>query len=538
MQESKVHSPSSVGPWWAVMGLWLVALVLRWPQMSASVWIDELYTSSLFCGPPLVLLKTLFSDIHPPAYFVFMHGWVALFGDGEWSLRLPALIAGLLSLLLVLRLGTVWFGPRAGWLAAWGLALSPTHIWYSTEARPYSANLLLALLCVWTYTHLRERSGGWRLVGWAALLTVTAWSHYYLAALPFGILLWELGERGARWKGRSAAAGMALLMAIGLVAFKAFASEVPTEKSYLRTFGLAEWWQLFFVWFPTGEVLAPRSALPGEFWGAGWHRLLPFLWAGLFLLGAVAGWRRNPKAAIWTLAWAVAIPLGLWVLGAAGLSKAYIERSALPSMPFVYLLMGAGLAAGTQRWRLARIGGSVALAGLCALLLVAFYQRADHWTVYKPKPDWRAATEFLQGALPPSGPPLSVYSDYPSPTALTYYDARIQESKNFAFNGAKWAKAEERLGGLPLVGSLLREQVMEWRVDWQARMDRLQDETRALVHELRYVAPDLSEPCETPVWLVVYGKPQAAAQALLADPRIEIGQTLHPEGLTLYALRW
>ena len=49
-----------------LFGVLALALALRLPGFTESLWIDELYTSNLFCGPTVVLLKTLFTDIHPP----------------------------------------------------------------------------------------------------------------------------------------------------------------------------------------------------------------------------------------------------------------------------------------------------------------------------------------------------------------------------------------------------------------------------------------------------------------------------------------
>lgn len=530
MQSTPSTAHTNRRAWWLWGGLLVVAFALRWPLMGESLWIDELYTSRLFCGPPLVLMKTLFSDIHPPVYFLFMHGWIAAFGDSELALRTPPLIAGLLSLVVVRQLGARWFGSRVGWIAAWGLALSPTHLWYSTEARPYSANLLLTLLCVWAYAHLRDRQTGWRLTLWAMLLIVTAGSHYYLAAIPFGIALWEVGERHSGWRGRALAAASALLLAVALVVVKAYASEVPTEKGYLRAFGAGEWWRLAFDWFPSGLALAPKHAAAEGLWGAGLARVLPFGWALLFALGVVIGWRRHRQALIWTLALGAAIPVGLWVLSAAGLSKAYIERSALPSMPFVYLVFALGLAGISER------AGSAArlvlpvTGGVAVLILVAFFQRGSYWTVYKPNPDWREASAFLRDRLPAQGPPLRVYSDYISPTGLTYYEERIQEAKTFEFNSAKWQRAEERLGGLPLIGATLQAQVKTWREDWQSHIRAVEAQTRALVYELRFVPPDPES--VQPIWLLLYGKPQAPAQALLADPRYERGQARTVTGLT------
>jgi len=504
--------------------------------MGESVWIDELYTSSLFCGHPLVLAKTLYSDIHPPAYFLFMHGWIALLGDGEWALRLPPLILGLGSLVLVQRLGRRLFSEPVGWIAAWGMTLSPTHIWYSTEGRPYAANLFLALACLALYLRDRERPSLGRHGVLALVLTLTAWSHYYLAAIPAGILAWEMLERPRGWRARALAGALALGLAVGLVLGKAYLSEVPTSKGYLRSFGLLEWWRLWFVWFPTGSALQPLGSQ--GLWGAGLHRVLPWGWFALFALGVVSAWRQNRRALGWVLGLGAAIPAGLWVLAWAGHGQVYIERSALPSMPFVYLLMAVGFQAVRQRLgRRHAIGDGIALA-VGATVLLAFVGRGDQWTVYKPNPDWRGLSAALGARLAGAEPPVRILSDYPSPTPLTYYDPRFQETKFFAYNQAKWERAFDRLGGLPAVGPWLSKRVTQLSAEWQEHQRVVAAATQVWMDELVVAAPDLNVPSVGTVWLLIHGAPTVRAQALMNDPRVECGDPLSTRGLVVYPLRW
>ena len=58
------------------------------------------------------------ADIHPPGYYFALAGWRALAGWSEFSLRGFSAFAGLLLVALLIRLGTDWFGSRAGLFAA------------------------------------------------------------------------------------------------------------------------------------------------------------------------------------------------------------------------------------------------------------------------------------------------------------------------------------------------------------------------------------------------------------------------------------
>jgi hypothetical protein len=100
----------------------------------------------------------------------------------------------------------------------------------------------------------------------------------------------------------------------------------------------------------------------------------------------------------------------------------------LPALPFLYLLAGAGLA--HLRPRLRWPAGATVL-GLCTASLVALYAlHEDHWTVYKPNPDWRSAAAYLSSEIDAGGAGRPVFTPTPNPRSLSYYDPRIQDVKN------------------------------------------------------------------------------------------------------------
>ncbi len=507
--------------------------------MGTSLWFDELWTSRLFVGPPLVLAKTLFSDIHPPAYFLFMHVWIAVFGDGEWALRLPPLLFGLGSLYLLQRLGATLFGATVGWLAALGMAVSPTHIWYSTEARPYSASIFLALAFVASYVRLR-RSPGLRLIAVRLFLlgVLTAMCHYYLVVLPAGLCLFDAIERKRGFRARMFGTGSAVVAALGFVFLKARISDVPTGKWYLRDFTLSEWASLWFDWFPTGRVFSATDfgqAVDG-LWGGWLAVFLPLIFGVLLVVGLACAARHDLRSFWWVVCAASALPLGIWMLARSGFQQIYIERSALPSMPFVYLLFALGatsIARLVPRWRGVWYG---ALVCSSIATCIAFFQRDHLWTVYKPNPDWRAATAVLSAALPADHEQLIVLSDYPSPAALTYYDDRIQELRSFEFNTNKWQRTEQKLLAIPWIGAWLSDLLADRRLDWEGQIERTRALTRALVLPLTDASIDGIRRFERPVWLLLYSRPSVRAQALLHDARFEWGVPVKVRGLALIPL--
>lgn len=531
-QQPTPKEPAKV-PIWAWVLVLLLACVLRGPGFGESVWIDELYTSDLFCGQPVVLLKTLYSDIHPPAYFVFIHFWNGVFGDGVFWLRLPALLSGLAAILLAGRIAQRHLGPAAGLATALWLATSPVHIWYSQEARPYSTNLFLALAAFATYEawEAAPQRKRWGLLFLLSLLG-TVFSHYYTAVLPFLFAGVALVRRAPHRRGVLLACGSVLGLLAVYMGVKVGFSHVPTEKGYLRGFDLGEAWNLGFRWFLTGNSLTPLDA--------------PAVWGGRLLivvqLLGVLVFMRGVKRLIGVGAWhllagLIALPAFLWLLNVVGLDKTYIERSALPALPLFAMVLGAGMTG----WRNSSAGRTAgALAGACVLVvLAAFVTRGDRWTVYKPNPNWRGAAEWIAA---PTALPLrmqDLYSDYVSPTALSYYDVRFQEVKNFERNETKVAGLLETCAklfgteGFP--GAWVQAQCRAQIAAFDAHRDALESGMRVRIHELARVSVPVLEGNDR-AWLLVYKQPSVRAQALLDDPALRIVQTRHLRSLTLHQL--
>lgn len=96
-------------------GLLLVALILRMPGLKESLWFDETYYSRVMLESPN-WRHYVFHDVHPPLYPLLMKLWNLGLGESEIRLRLPSLMAGLLSVAICYRLGRQWFGREVGCL--------------------------------------------------------------------------------------------------------------------------------------------------------------------------------------------------------------------------------------------------------------------------------------------------------------------------------------------------------------------------------------------------------------------------------------
>ncbi len=88
-------------------------------------------------------------DIHPPLYYLTLHEWLPLGGSGEFSVRFPSVIAGVLLVLALFKLGDALAGPALGLTAGAVGAVAPYYIAYSQEARMYGPVALFSAFSVY-----------------------------------------------------------------------------------------------------------------------------------------------------------------------------------------------------------------------------------------------------------------------------------------------------------------------------------------------------------------------------------------------------
>ena len=163
--------------------LTLAGLGLRL-AVTRGIWLDE----AISIHQAHLSLHDMFSNLyygdrHPPLHHLALWLTIRAFGDSEFAVRLPSLIAGTLVIPALYELGRELYDRRTGLIAAAFAAVSPLLIWYSQEVRMYAFVTLFGLLAL--LTQLRVLRNG-TMLNWAAYILATAallWSHY------FGLLL-------------------------------------------------------------------------------------------------------------------------------------------------------------------------------------------------------------------------------------------------------------------------------------------------------------------------------------------------------------
>ena len=158
----------------------LLAAFLRFYQLGTeSLWNDEGVSLRFASMEETRIVKQSEDDFNYPTYYLILHYWVALFGDSDFSLRVPSALAGVLAVLAMYKMGSLLFGRATGIMASLILALSPFHIEYSQEARVYNFMSLLALLSFYFFIKvLNERKLATQ-AGYVLSTSVLMYSHIY-----------------------------------------------------------------------------------------------------------------------------------------------------------------------------------------------------------------------------------------------------------------------------------------------------------------------------------------------------------------------
>lgn len=372
-------------------GLSLAAFALRAHRLGAqSLWSDE----DISLDRAALAMRALLADLpveQAPLYYLALRVWALLLGGadrlGDFALRYPSLIAGVLAVPIGAYAGARLAGRRAGLILALILALHPYLVAYGQEARMYTLLLLFGLAA--PAAALRAESTGrrraWVAAGLAAALAV--YTHYYGALLVFTLAAWALADLAAR--PRRNARGWALA---ALAAALAFAPWLPRALGVLGFEG----WRSGLVWTnaPWDHALAWSAGATSP---AGLRPWALLVFGGLALAGTAAlglRWRgRRPgagpgqawgdrvgaaRALLWLAIPTAAYALVVWrSLDPATGSVDYDPRYFFAALPAFYLVVAAGVDA---------LPGPVAPLGALALVVLAL---AGVWRGYHDPQVWK-----------------------------------------------------------------------------------------------------------------------------------------------------
>jgi hypothetical protein len=421
-------SPSAVLPVrWPALAYALIALVacvFAFVGLGQSnFWADELFTVFVIGGDDGLagVWRRALTDVHPPLYYMLLHGWSRLGVSSEAWLRLPSAICAVLGLLLTARVLWRRFTPAA---LGYALAVAASSFFFfeqSQNARSYGVSILVASGLLGLALRLRERTtatGPFPVGAFVALFALGlagSFIHFYLLLLTGMVLAWLLAV--PRLRAPVIAAGLLILAAVGgytWLLLQATAQDV--DRTWYRA-------DARFFWDQTS--IAKKHLATAA---SGWT---------LTLLGIAAlslRWRRGRGALAAQVpdAGRAAARLSLFVLVgmiASGvlvsclLAPSYSARNVLTGLPFICALLAwlydaAGPRLGSRT--------SHALAALLALSVAGNLWLIGGRLVERNEP-WRATAQFvarMPGCTGQSIPVMHPYKFGPPTSAFRAFAER------------------------------------------------------------------------------------------------------------------
>jgi mannosyltransferase len=437
----KAVARGSVSWWVAVLMLILLSLVLRVYAIDHdSLWYDEAVISSSTQIPTLDWITgRAYDSGNPPLYWILAGIWSAVFGTTEAGLRsLPAL-TGVLTVPFLALVGRRLISPRVGLLGASLLAVSPTAIELSNEARPYSLLGLLAVMASWFFVRWVQENRGCDIAFYSVAIFLTCATHYYGCAVPLAhaIGLAVLPREGRRL--RSWLIAMVVAALLGLPVLRILISQLGIRGNLGR---MSDAWMTQFLATPMvfglGRSLAWRES-PAWVLGAVTLAAVACFWAPAIF--ALSRWRRNAFAVVLLGSWSL-IPIAGPLAVALTLSPIYATRYAFVGLP-PFLLLTA--------WGLEQLRPWVRWMSIVAILVMtslSFYCYAT-----RPlKDDWRTETRFVVEQLKP-GELVAFQPDQEIATFL-YYLPRYGAPPRVMIGLGPSPRGNERVAGVRYLDGL------------------------------------------------------------------------------------
>jgi hypothetical protein len=434
---------------WLVVALGLAAR-LRQYLGNPSFWYDEAFlTVSVYDFSWLKLIGPLPGrTIIPPFFLWLLRGCYLAFGPDELAMRLPAFIAGLAGLLLLIPLSRRWLGSP-GWLGPVAFCAVSSHcISHTVEVRPYTVDFLLTVtILLLAHAYLNAAPQAHR--GWGGgLLTAAAlapWlsfsSAFVLAAASVALFANWLAHKDRRRLLFWASFNTLLLVSCCLLWF--------IQARHLYYVGLKEEWTVVWGGFPPD-----REPLTLLTWSVrAFERVANYAATGLgipLVLLAVAGavrcWQRSKDTAILVVG-----PIVVTYLASLVGKYPMADRAIFFLTPCVWLLAVEGLL-----YLTARLPSACAPAMALAVL----------------------------GLMAPGVVHTAKYCARVMPL-MAYREALVYEHEHRSEGDAVWNWCED-------LHTVYTDHVFRWKenTDRNNPQDALQAGREALLHPLWVIAPD------------------------------------------------
>ena len=164
----------------------ILALIVRLIGSNQSLWLDEA-AQLMESVRPLKYQLDIQADFQPPLFHLILHYWLYL-SRNEIILRLLPIFLGIATIYVAYLLFKELFNQKIALITSILLSLSPFHVWYSQEIRPYSLSALMGMLT--TYFLFKKKATGYIITAILAIYS-TYFTPFLLMAHGIYLYLYQ-----------------------------------------------------------------------------------------------------------------------------------------------------------------------------------------------------------------------------------------------------------------------------------------------------------------------------------------------------------
>jgi 4-amino-4-deoxy-L-arabinose transferase-like glycosyltransferase len=369
---------------------------LRFYRIETGLWFDEIVTLLDSVRPPLSAIVTHFpSNNDHPLYSVLAHLAVSALGEGPGALRLPSVLFGVAAIPLLYLVGTSVTNRLEAGAAALILTFSYHHIWFSQNARGYTALLCCVLLSTFALIRWFDTGRKSFLLLYAVVTAVGSYAHLTMVLVCVSHALacvvdWasQGGASRVRLQGRAVTAAF---IGAGVFTIALYAPMLLDVGAFFATESSTA---------VTTEVATPLWAMVAALRGlqTGFGQLWAIALGGLlFAAGAWSYFRQRSTVALLLL-----LPVPVTVLVMLAMDRPIRPRFVLFAIGFGLLMAVRGAAwvgalfASLTTGRVTPQRSVAATVALLTIGVVALSIRSLPYGYRFPKQDYEQAVSFVE----------------------------------------------------------------------------------------------------------------------------------------------
>lgn len=385
----------------------IVALIMRLYNLEIGIWFDEIVTYVSYMNLSFGEILTTYDNQNNHLLYTLSARLSLLsFGDNVWSLRLPAVLFGVGSIWALYCFATEVGTRVEALLSSTLLTFSYHHVWFSQNARGYSALLFWTILSSWLLLRaLRESKHTlWILHGCS--LALGMFTHVTMAFVVIAhgaVYLFMIYDAPPENRRTTCLRGLLGFAVAGLLTFQLYALVLPQMFSWQGS-GVSSWqgkvavipWKSP-IWMVT-ELLSIFNIGPGG-------GVLLMLSLIVFGIGTIDfAYKKSPVILLLLVSVLVGITV-IMVLRSTLVPRFFFFAAGFAVVVLVHgvMLCGTFLSRGLH-FDLAK--APLIGASLCACVIAISGTSVPR--AYQPKQDYGAALEFVQQQRQPGDAILTV----------------------------------------------------------------------------------------------------------------------------------